>query len=189
MKELVFFLEEASAKALLEVLLPRFVQENLFHFHFVAFEGKQDLEKQLVRKIRVWRMPNTHFIVLRDQDSANCENVKNSLMELCERANRPDTLVRVACRELESWYLGDLNAVGKAYRIKSLAQQQNKRKYRIPDALGNPVQELQKLTNQRYQKIAGSRAIGPYLDITNNRSRSFQAFVSGLKALTSGNYP
>ena len=52
---LVFFLEELSAKALLEMLLPRFVQEDKFVLRFVPFEGKQDLEKQLVRRIRGWR--------------------------------------------------------------------------------------------------------------------------------------
>ena len=57
----------------------------------------------------------------------------------------------------------------------------------MPDALGNPVQELERLTNQEYQKVSGSRAIDPYLDIENNRSHSFQVFVSGVKRLIVGN--
>lgn len=180
---LVFFLEELSAKALLEILLPRFIPEDKFVLRFVPFEGKQDLEKQLVRRIRGWRTPNTHFIVLRDQDSAECRDVKQRLLELCAKAGRPDTLVRVACRELESWYLGDLKAVGEAFGINNLAGKQNKQKYRMPDTSGNPVQELERITNQEYQKVSGSRAIGPYLDIENNRSHSFQVFVSGVKRL------
>lgn len=184
---LVFFLEELSAKALLETLLPRFIPENNFHLHFVSFEGKQDLEKQLLRKMKGWRTPKTHFIVLRDQDSAECKNVKQCLSELCKEAGRPDALVRVACRELESWYLGDLKAVGEAFGMNDLAGKQDKRKYRTPDALENPVQELERITKQQYQKISGSRAIGPYLDIANNRSKSFQVFVSGLKNLIARN--
>jgi len=184
-RTLVFFLEERSARALLEVLLPRFIQVDTFHFKFIAFDGKQDLEKQLVRKIRGWQTPNTDFIVLRDQDSAPCKQVKNSLKRLCKKAGAPDALVRIACRELENWYLGDLKAVGEAYGVKNLAEQQGKKKYRKPDALGDPVQALKTLTNRRYQKVNGSRTIGSYLDIENNRSRSFQVFVSGLKALTS----
>ena len=184
---LVFFLEELSAKALLEILLPRFIPEANFVLRFVPFEGKQDLEKQLVRRIRGWRTPDTHFIVLRDQDSAQCRDVKQRLLELCAEAERPDTLVRVACRELESWYLGDLKAVGEAFGMNNLTGKQNKQKYRMPDALGNPVQELELLTNQEYQKVSGSRAIGPYLDIENNRSHSFQVFVSGVKRLIVGN--
>ncbi len=184
---LVFFLEELSAKALLEILLPRFIPEDKFVLRFVPFEGKQDLEKQLVRRIRGWRTPNTHFVVLRDQDSAECRDVKQRLLELCAEAGRPDTLVRVACRELESWYLGDLKAVGEAFGMNNISGKQDKRKYRTPDALGNPVQELERITNQRYQKVSGSRAIGPLLDIHNNRSPSFQVFVSGVKRLIAGN--
>jgi hypothetical protein len=181
---LVFFLEELSAKALLEILLPRFIPEDKFVFRFVPFEGKQDLEKQLVRRIRGWRTPNTHFVVLRDQDSAECKDVKQRLLELCAEAGRPDTMVRVACRELESWYLGDLKAVEKAFCIKNLASKQKQKKYRNPDALGNPIQELERITNKKYQKVSGSRAIGLLLDIHNNRSPSFQVFVSGVKQLT-----
>jgi len=184
---LVFFLEELSAKALLEILLPRFISEDKFVLRFVPFEGKQDLEKQLVRRIRGWRTPNTHFVVLRDQDSAECKDVKQRLLELCAEAGHPDTLVRVVCRELESWYLGDLKAVGEAFGMNNLAGKQDKRKYRTPDALWNPVKELERITNQRYQKVSGSRAIGPLLDIHNNRSPSFQVFISGVKRLIAGN--
>ena len=184
MMTLVFFLEEPSAKALLEILLPRFIPADRFLLHFVPFEGKQDLEKQLVRRIRGWCTPDTHFVVLRDQDSAECKDVKQRLLEICTEAGRSDTLVRIACREIESWYLGDLKAVEKAFRINNLASKQEQRKYRNPDALGNPVQELERITNKKYQKISGSRAIGPLLDVRNNRSPSFQVFVSGVQKLT-----
>lgn len=67
-KELVFLLEEPSAKALLETLLPRFLNNDI-HFRCISFEGKQDLEKQLTRKIRAYQNNKARFIVLRDQDS------------------------------------------------------------------------------------------------------------------------
>ncbi len=183
MMTLVFFLEELSAKVLLETLLPRFIPEERFDLCFVPFEGKQDLEKQLVRKIRGWRTPKTHFIVLRDQDSAECKDVKQRLDELCNEAGRPETLVRIACRELESWYLGDLQAVENALEVRNLASKQDQPRYRDPDALRNPAQELERITNRRYQKVSGSRAVAPLMDIENNRSRSFQIFVSGVKRL------
>jgi hypothetical protein len=37
-------------------------------------------------------------------------------------------LIRIVCKELESWFLGDLEAVGLAYDV-SLQQLQNKLKY------------------------------------------------------------
>ena len=72
MKSIVFFLEEESAKVFLTGLLPRFLP-NEWHTQYVVFEGKQDLEKQLVRRLRLWRMPNSLFFVLRDQDSGDAD--------------------------------------------------------------------------------------------------------------------
>ena len=184
MTNLVFLLEELSAKVLLEKLIPRLISNDDFSFRFIPFEGKQDLEKQMVRKIRSWRTPNTYFIILRDQDSAECKEVKQRLVERCKTAGQPDSLVRIACRELESWYLGDLNAVGKAFDIAELGTKQNKQKYRTPDVLQNPAQELERITNQKYQKVSGSRILGSLLDITNNSSHSFHAFVKGVENLT-----
>jgi len=54
MKELVFLLEERSARVMLESLLPRLLR-NEVSFRLIPFEGKQDLEKQIVRKIRGYR--------------------------------------------------------------------------------------------------------------------------------------
>ncbi len=46
MKSLVFFLEEPSARAMLEGLLPRLLPDGWL-VRYIVFEGKQDLEKQL----------------------------------------------------------------------------------------------------------------------------------------------
>ena len=43
------------------------------------------------------------------------------------------------------------------------------------------MEELEKLTGKSYQKVAGSRAIGPHLSLTGNRSHSFSVFVCVLK--------
>ena len=47
MSELVFMLEEQSARAMLEGLLPKLLPAEVTP-RYVVFEGKQDLEKQLV---------------------------------------------------------------------------------------------------------------------------------------------
>ena len=76
MRELVFLLEERSAKAMLESLLPRVLHPDV-RSRMVPFEGKQDLEKQLTRKIRAYHNPLARFIVLRDQDShPDCAGLK-----------------------------------------------------------------------------------------------------------------
>ncbi len=182
MSELVFLLEELSAREMLRGLLPRLLPDGIT-IRYIVFEGKSDLEAQLVHRIRHYRVPGARFIVLRDKDAADCHRIKEELVDKCHQANQPNALVRIACHELESWYLADLAAVERALGMHGMAGKQNKSKYRIPDALANPAQELAKLTGLRYQKVGGSRAIGPHLDPDNTRSRSFTVFIAGLRRI------
>ena len=107
MKHLVCLLEEPSAQDALQVWLPQWLPAAVTP-HFIVFQGKQDLEKQMVRRMRHWLMPESRFLVLRDQDSGDCKTVKRTLAAKCAEAGKPDALVRVACRELESflWVTG-----------------------------------------------------------------------------------
>lgn len=180
MKELVFCLEEPSAKAMLEGLLPKLLPEQI-PVRYMVFEGKQDLEKRLMPRMRHYRNQKARFIVMRDQDSGDCKKIKKGLSQLCAQAGRTDAMVRIACHELESFYLADLAAVEKGLGISKLASQQNNRKFRAPDNLGAPSLELQTLTHGQYQKISGSRAIGVHLDPDNDRSISFRALVSAIR--------
>lgn len=184
MKELVFFLEEASAKALLDAMLPRMLDVSIT-FRTIAFEGKQDLEKQLMKKLRGYQNPQARFLVLRDQDSAHdCTQVKRKLVELCEAAGKQAaSLVRIACRELEAMYLADLQGVEAALEQNGLALQQNAAKFRRPDRLGSPSAELKVLTRGAYQKVGSSRKLGLHLDLSNERSSSFKNLVKGIRKL------
>ncbi len=182
MTTLVFFLEEPSAQAMLESFLPSILPRH-YQTQYLVFEGKSDLEKRLVRRLQGWRKPDCRFIVIRDQDSAACAEVKSALLKKCSEGNHPECLVRIACHELESWYLGDLWAVERAFGLNNLAHLQRKKKYRDPDAIPNAARELKKITHKKYQKIAGSREIGKYLDVKRNQSHSFTVFVNGLNRL------
>lgn len=186
MKELVFLLEETSAKAMLESLLPRILNDEV-NFRCIPFEGKQDLEKQLARKIRAFQNAHARFIVLRDQDSAHdCVQVKKHLLDLCKQSGKFDQcLVRIACKELETFYLADLAAVEQGLELSGLIKNQQKSKYRTPDKLGSPSDELGKLTGKRYEKVAGSRAIGNYLQLDNDRSPSFRNLISAIRRMES----
>lgn len=183
MRSLVVFTEEPSAKVMLESLLPRLLPPDRCSFVCIAFEGKQDLEKQLPIKLKGWRAPNTHFIVLRDQDSGDCKAIKEALQGICTRAGKPRTLVRIVCRELESWYFGDLEAVETALQIDGLRSLQENAKYRKPDKIQCPSKELKKVTKNRYQKVSGSRLIGEHLRLDNSRSTSFQNFIGGVRKI------
>lgn len=100
-KELVFLLEEESAKALLETLLPRLLDPSI-QPRLIPFEGKQDLEKRMVGKLRGYLNPQARFIVMRDQDSTpDCHTIKTRLLAKCAEASHESvTLVRIACRAL-----------------------------------------------------------------------------------------
>lgn len=182
MKTFVFFLEEPSAREMLEGVLPRILPANI-QIRYLVFQGKQDLEKNLKKRLRGWRLPNSVFIVIRDQDSGDCKAIKAKLTDLCREAGREGVLVRVVCRELESFYLGDLTAVEKGLGIKGLQKQQQKRKFRNPDILRHPAEELYRLTGNIYDKVVGSRAIAPYLNLETNCSKSFRVLLSGIANL------
>jgi len=81
MKTIVFCLEEPSARELMRGLLPRILPGDV-EYRFIVFQGKQDLEKQLVRRLRLWKAPDTCFVVMRDQDAADCQKVKAKLVSL-----------------------------------------------------------------------------------------------------------
>ena len=188
MTELVFLLEEASAQAMLEGLLPKILPPDMTP-RYIPFDGKSDLEKQLIKKVRGYRNQGAQFIVVRDQDShPDCKAVKAKLVRLCQEAGKPEALVRIVCRELESFYLADLAAVEKGLELSGLAKRQGERKFRSPDFLGSPSRELATLTKGRYQKISGSRAIGPWLDPDNIRSDSFRNLVTGIRRIGQGTH-
>lgn len=184
MKELVFLLEEPSAKAMLESVLPRMLQEET-RFRCIPFEGKQDLERQLTRKIRAYQNDQARFIVLRDQDShPDCTAVKSKLLDLCLASGKADRcVVRIACRELETFYLADLLAVEQSLGLAGLAKHQQSRKFKTPDHLGSPSRELKALTGNRYEKVAGSRAIGRHLQLDNERSPSFRNLIAAIRRM------
>ena len=187
MTELVFFLEEESARALLLGLCPRLIPATSpIEVRFIVFEGKQDLDRELERKLRGYLNRRARFIVLRDPDRADCRKVKRALVARCERAGRPDAVVRIACRELEAFYLGDLRAEELGLRVGGLLPKRNKARFRDPDRLPSPSLELGKLTDGRYQKVTGSRAIAPHLDLEAPGSRSFRHLIHAIRSVAAG---
>ncbi len=178
MRKIVFLLEESSIKEFLDVFLPKLLPSGVT-FKTIPHEGKQDLERSIPRKIRAWREPGVRFIILRDQDGVDCFRLKQKLYRICVEAGRGDSLVRIVCNELESWFLGDLTAVASAFNMPSIARLQRRAKYRNPDVLTNAAQELKRIVPS-YQKLKGARMIAEYVDTQRNCSNSFHVFVEGV---------
>ena len=174
---IIFLLEERSMKEVLDVILPQILPETV-SFKTIAHSGKSDLESSIPHKLKAWREPDTKFVIVRDQDSADCIQVKAFLQELAKPYKR-EVLVRIACKELEAWYFGDLAAVSKAYG-KDINELSQKSKYRHPDAIGNPKEELKKIF-PKHQQLDGARKIAVHMNIDHNSSPSFNYFVSGVR--------
>lgn len=180
MSRVVFLLEEYSMKVLLEGLLPRLFPG--LPFLCVSHEGKQDLEKSVPRKLRAWREPGVRFCVIRDNDGADCRELKDSLVALCRDGGRSDTLVRIACQELEAWYLGAPDVLADAFGRDDLRGIAAKARFRDPDVVVEPAAALTRLVPE-YQKVSGARSLGRVLP-RENGSRSFQVLMAGLDRLS-----
>jgi hypothetical protein len=161
----------------------RLIPEN-YPVRYIVFEGKQDLEKQVVRKIKKYLNPKAYFIILRDQDSEDCLRIKERLKSKCAEAQKPETVVRIACRELESWYLADFVALEKSFGKRGILKLQNKEKFRNPDSLGSPSKELKNLIPE-FQKVNAARLLGTNLDLENDRSKSFFHFIKSIRKIVS----
>jgi len=179
MSRVVFLLEEYSMKVLLDGLLPRLFPG--LPFLCVPHEGKQDLEKSLPRKLRAWREPGVKFCVIRDNDRGDCKELKQHLIILCQQAGRGDTLVRIACQELEAWYFGEPSALAAAFHAQGLRNLAAKARFREPDNIANPCLALTKLVPE-FQKVLGARKMGERLT-RNNTSPSFHVFLEGIRHL------
>ena len=182
MKRIVFMLEERSMKAFLEEFVPRL--RPGIDFLCLVHEGKHDLEKSIPIKLRAWRDPHVHFVVMRDNDNADCRALKLKLRALCRNAGRDTTLVRIVCQELEAWHLGSLDTLASAFDDPALRSLKNKSKFSNPDNLSNAAEEIVKIVPE-FRKTDGARRMGQAMPLApkENRSRSFQVFVEGLLKL------
>lgn len=183
-RNLIVLLEEPSAKKMLDIVLPKILPNGVRH-RCIPFQGKSDLMKNIALKLRAWREPDSVFLVLRDQDSGDCRQIKSQILAECAKSHKKanEYLVRIACHELESFYLGDLSAVRSAgYRL--ILSKKFKSGYSNPDSKTNAADELSKITNGAYEKIQGSFLIAPYMKLDgSNSSTSFNMLLDGVRKL------
>lgn len=185
MARIEILVEEPSMKEFLTILLPNILEKqwSLNENYFIrSFEGKSDLQKDIPSKVK-FLINCSHeavgVVIMQDQDSSDCKTLKQKLLEICNQNDNCPKLVRIICREFESWYIGDFVAVNKAYPSFKHQNYINKSKFRIPDNC-NASDELKKILPE-FQKVGGAKKIAPFINIVNNKSESFQQTISGLK--------
>lgn len=170
-------------QALLDGLLPRLFPA--LPFLCVPHDGKTDLEKSIPRKLQGWREPGVRFAVVRDNDGKDCSALKDALRQLCHAAHRGDTLIRIACQELEAWYLGEPDALADAFGREGLRGIGRKARFREPDSVLRPSEAVEQLVPE-FQKVSGARRMAQHLSRERNVSASFQAFVAGIERVAAG---
>ena len=158
-------------------LMPRLFPGVIYQC--IAHNGKEDLEGQLEDRLRSWRTPGVQFVVLIDSDQEDCVALKEKLAAMCRRAERPDTLIRIVCQELEAWYLGEPDALAEAFGNERLRSIGRRARFRDPDAVPFPSVALSELVPDVTKRIA-AEAMSALLTRERNASTSFQALLTGL---------
>jgi hypothetical protein len=186
MTDIIVLAEEPSGQIIAECLAQKLNLTD--RIICLRHQGKSDLEQSFPRKIGHWRGPRPpRFVVMRDNDSADCLQLKARLTRLIPPIAAQRVKIRLVVQELESWYLGDLEAVKQAGLLSSADRDSLARKaiLRNPDTIGNAKQMFKSKVGREGQ-IALARDIGPHLSLKGNRSRSFHAFVDALRWAAQG---
>ncbi|MFD3645228.1 DUF4276 family protein [Streptomyces cyaneofuscatus] len=193
--------EESAAEALKPILAKVFAGESV-RTAIRQFQGKPDLLKKLPKRLQGYaaarrRGDDIRVVVLMDLDADDCVDLKRRLDSaaveagMIPRAGRGSdgvfhVLNRIAIRELESWYFGDWVAVRAAFPKVS---QDVPRAYKgNPDMVPGKCSEVfERILRSNGVRISSKpewgRRVGPHLNLQENRSPSFNSFVSGVKEI------
>jgi len=200
-----FLVEESSAEVALRYLVPQ-ILGNAATYDIHPYQGKQDLLRKLPARLsayKKWMPDDWYIVVLVDADDEDCRELKARLEAAARQAGfatksapandgKFRILNRVAMKELEAWFFGDVEAIRAAYpRVpRTLAK---RTRYRNPDSIQGGTwealeRELQRAGYHRggLDKIAAARSISAHMRPERNKSRSFRVFCDGLRAMVGG---
>ncbi len=182
------FTEERSAKIVFDAILPKILPDGIT-FSIYPHQGKQDLEKAIKLTLpSISKIPGARILITRDQDSGDCKVIKENIKSLIHDNCRAPYLIRIVCRDLESWFLGDLLAIGKAYKRFKPEQYLNKEEFRNVDNNQNSSSILLSIIpeykkHDTLPKLEASENISNHLNIKVNNSTSFNFTIQGILKL------
>ncbi len=187
-EQIEFLLEEPSMENLLKEILPKILPEGYkldINCFLRPHQGKSDLKKSIPNKVRTFSnfYRPSKLIIIQDQDSTDCKELKKYIIDLCRANGNCPILVRIPCRELENWYLGDMDAIEKVYPSFKARSYKYKAKYRNVDNL-HGANELERSIHD-FQKGFASKNIPKYMDLENNKSVSFNQLLTGIRKFLS----
>ncbi|WP_187632005.1 DUF4276 family protein [Hymenobacter lutimineralis] len=188
-----FLLEEESAKAALDVLLPKLLPPDTT-WSCYPHRGKTDLFQRLPGRLKTYArqfagQPDLRVVILMDADS-DCKRRKGELEKIVAdaglltkttAAGQPFRIItRLAVQELEAWFLGDRAAIHAAYprvrppHFSGLPHD--------PDTIADTWETLWRVLQEgKYYltgkaKVEWAETITPHLEPDRNTSASFQYF-------------
>lgn len=197
-----FLVEEPSAEESLNHLLRRLIGQRA-QWKLINLGSKHRLLRALPQRLAAYRRridkgEDLRVVVLVDRDDDDCAVLKRQLEDAARQAKlttksaptstgRFLVVNRVVVEELESWFIGDPNALRQAF--SSLPEISDRSGiFRNPDN-GGSWEALHRFLKKHgiykgsYPKIDAARRIAPWMDLRTNRSHSFRQFVDGVEAL------
>jgi len=186
---IVFLVEDLSMKEFLEGILPR-LGFNPEDFKIKSHHGKGDLKHNLDNIVPSWSKKANQIIVLIDQDTDDCLKLKNEIrkkMILCSC----DYKIRIACYELEAWFLGDMDAIKQCSERFDPDSHRNKEEFRDIDSIHMPkpstliekiAPDLKKIYSRK-DKFASEISKHINLESKVNKSHSFNVFLETIKSI------
>ena len=195
---ILILVEGKSEERFLRSFLPLLGLNGEADFFLKPYGGKPKFRSMSRKILRQWKMPGARrLVVLQDQDMSDCDTVKKDIRGWVQGCSKQfeQLSIRIACRELESWYLGDPDALWSAYPDASGEARRRVEKHRDnPDA--TPQQPSDILfgvagKNADFPKVNAAAVMGGILGrkcaegpgdgFGGNRSRSFQHFVMTMR--------
>lgn len=188
---IIFLVEDYSMKNFLEGILPRLNLEA-DQFEIKHHRGKEDLLSHLARIVPTLSKRAQQIIIIIDQDQQNCLTLKNKISEKMANSNCKYQ-IRIACYELEAWFLGDFAAIAQCSPKFKPSFFQNKKQYRDIDRIPKPSRVLQEIVPD-WKEIYGNKPqfakkIAPFISLEKqnteqaNRSHSFHVLLETLRSL------
>jgi hypothetical protein len=195
-----FLLEEPSAEAALNILLPKLLPPDAT-WSCYPHRGKTDLFQRLPGRLKTYARQFPHqldlrVVILMDADT-DCRRRKAELemvvadaglLTKTTAAGQPFRIItRLAVQELEAWFLGDRAAIQTAYpRVRP---QHFSGLPHDPDTIADTWETLWRVLQEGKYYLAGkakvewAETIAPHLNAEQNTSASFQYFYQGLALL------
>ena len=212
--------EDQSGKKALDILIPKILGNTTHTFKVHPYKGIGIIPKNMggvsdpSKRILLDNLPKLlrgygktfagrqgykeAVILVCDLDDKCLKAFRRELFEILNACHpAPDTRFCIAIEEGEAWFLGDLNAVKKAYpkaREGTLASYENDSICGTWELLADAVYPggASALRSKGWQAVGAEKSkwaeeIPPYMVINNNHSPSFQYFVTKLRELAGVN--